>query len=94
VSAAGERVRLIEQIDRMRALLHGLHLTVNGRHPCSESAQAVADAAVRLVAAAGRHDAYQRSEGPITIDEVREALKVGAEQRKAAEKTLKRSPRR
>ena len=31
---------------------------------------------------------------PITIDEVKEALRKGAEERKAAERTMKRSPRR
>jgi hypothetical protein len=55
---------MIEQIERMRALLDGLALTVNMNVPCSESAQAVADASIRLVAAAARHDTYQRVEEP------------------------------
>lgn len=58
----GEKVRLREQVARMHALLIGLETTLEMNVPCSESAQAVADAGVRLVAAAARHDAYQRYE--------------------------------
>ena len=68
MSAAGERVRLAEQIARMRALLDGLESTVQLAVPCSEAAQAVADAGVRLTAAAARHDAYHRTETLSTAD--------------------------
>lgn len=67
MSADGERTRLREQVERMRALLHGFELTIVAEVPCSESAQAIADAGIRLATAAGRHDAYQRCEADIDV---------------------------
>ena len=64
MSAAGERIRLVEQISRARALLDGLEMTIGLDAPCSEAAQAVADSSIRIVAAAARHDAYQRTGTP------------------------------
>ncbi len=61
MSAAGEKYRIEEQIARMRALITGLEMGIGINVPLSESAQAVADASIRLVAAAARHDAYQRA---------------------------------
>ena len=59
MSADGERSRMTEQIARLRALLVGMEMTVGMKVPCSEAAQAIADAGIRLVAAAARHDSYQ-----------------------------------
>lgn len=59
-AAEGERIRLAEQLKRLRALIDGLESTVqHGGIPTSEAAQAVADTATRVVTAAGRLDAYQ-----------------------------------
>ena len=59
----GERTRIAEQIKLMRGLLDGFEATAGMPGvPASESAQAVADAAIRLVSSAGRLDAYQLAE--------------------------------
>src|SRR4051812_36500545 len=56
-----------EQITILRGLISGLESTLEDEGlPCSMSAQSVADAASRLVSAAGRHDAYVRSANPLT----------------------------
>lgn len=64
MSAVGERIRMDEQVVRLIALVEAFRLTKNMAVPCSEAALAVADAALRLVATAARHDAYQRTEKP------------------------------
>lgn len=59
----GERLRITHAIANIRGLLAGLEATVvMPAVPVSESAQAVADAAIRLVGHAGRLDAYQLAE--------------------------------
>jgi DNA-binding FrmR family transcriptional regulator len=58
----GEATRMRHSLTNIRGLISGLEQTIEMGLPCSEAAQAVADAATRLVAHAGAHDAFQRSE--------------------------------
>lgn len=60
--AAAERLRMREQINRVRAMLDALESSIEARLPCSETAQAISTGTTLLVTAAGRHDAYQRIE--------------------------------
>lgn len=64
MSTAGEHVRLRHAVDQLRALLDGFEMTLDAGVPCTEASQALADAAVRLVSSAARHDAYQRAGVP------------------------------
>lgn len=60
----GERLRIRQQIEILRGLLHGLESTIADSLPSSASAQSVADAAVRIVSTAARHDVHLRMEQP------------------------------
>lgn len=77
-TSADERVRIREQIARLRGLLEAMEVSLGmgARPPLSETAAAIADAGIRLVATAGRHDAYQRAEAELaearaTLDRIR-----------------------
>lgn len=61
VRAAGEKTRLVEQVARFRALLHGLELTLQLDVPALESATAVAEAGIRIATTAARYDAFLTS---------------------------------
>lgn len=64
MSAKGETVRLVHDIERAVALLQSLLSHVKEDILCTEAAQAVADSATRLVSTAARRDAYMRAGVP------------------------------
>ena len=58
----GERVRALHQISLLEGLIGGLRQTLERNVPCLETAQAVADVALRVATTCARRDAYAFAE--------------------------------
>lgn len=61
-ASEGEKIRLDHQIENLRGLIRGLEETYTHGWPATESAQAVADAAARVLTHAARFDAFKQAE--------------------------------
>lgn len=64
----GEVVRIRHLIENLRGLLSGLDMSLELGVPVTESAVAVADAAIRIATSSARHDAYLRIESSPSDD--------------------------